>query len=119
MPDKRVSEMSDDEVRALAGAAPDNRLAAALDEIRGRWAQVDYVVLRPEVLPEPGPAPYRLPDVTHLLTAVDEVLKLHVAAVIEDARPPFRYCSRCSGHPAWPCPEVQAISRALLGEDGS
>jgi hypothetical protein len=52
-------------------------------------------------------------DVPRLLAAVEAVLALHVPKVIEDARPPARYCSRCSSRPAWPCPEVQAITRGL------
>lgn len=57
-------------------------------------------------------------DVPRLLAAVEAALGHHVPAVIEDARPPFRYCDTCSGHPAWPCPEVKAIAAALLGEGG-
>jgi len=28
----------------------------------------------------------------------------------------FDYCATCSGHPAWPCPEVAAIRAALKPE---
>jgi hypothetical protein len=57
-------------------------------------------------------------DASRMLDALEEIAKLHTEAVIEDMRPPkFRYCSRCSGHPAWPCPEVQAIIAALTGEE--
>lgn len=55
-------------------------------------------------------------DVPRLLAAAETVLALHVPKVIEDDRPPVRYCARCSGRPAWPCPEVQAIARALERE---
>ena len=54
-----------------------------------------------------------------LVAAVEDVLKLHVQAAhhFEDpSMPPFRYCRTCSGHPKWPCPEVEAISAGLLGE---
>jgi hypothetical protein len=58
-------------------------------------------------------------DVPRLLAALDAVLALHVPGVIEGAGPtyPFHYCTRCSGHPAWPCPEVAAITRALTGKE--
>jgi hypothetical protein len=47
------------------------------------------------------------------VAAVDAALSRHVEAVIEDMPDPFRYCKTCSGHPAWPCPEVAAITTAL------
>ena len=53
-------------------------------------------------------------DVPPLLAAVEAALKSHVEAVLyEWPEPPFRYCKTCSGHPAWPCPEVAAITAAL------
>jgi hypothetical protein len=52
-----------------------------------------------------------------LVAAVEAVLALHVHAVIEDMPDPFHYCKTCSGHPAWPCPEVRAITAALTEED--
>lgn len=52
-------------------------LAAALAEIRERWSKVEYVGLKPEVVPEPGHQPSWLADVPRLLAALDEVLKLH------------------------------------------
>jgi hypothetical protein len=58
-------------------------------------------------------------DVPRLLAAIEAVLALHVQAMThnDDGETIFRYCARCSGHPAWPCPEVQAISKALeVGE---
>jgi hypothetical protein len=56
-------------------------------------------------------------DVPRLIAALRAALGEHTEAVIEDMRPPkFHYCSRCSGHPEWPCPEVQAITAALTGE---
>jgi hypothetical protein len=55
-----------------------------------------------------------------LVAAVEAVLKRHVEAVIKDMpAPPFRYCKTCAGHPKWPCPEVQAITAALTGEEAS
>ena len=55
--------------------------------------------------------------IRRLLAAVDAALSRHVEAVIEDMKPePFHYCKTCSGHPAWPCPEVAAITTALAGE---
>ena len=59
-------------------------------------------------------------DVPRLLAAVDAALGHHVPAVIEDGAPPvypFRYCKTCSGHPAWPCPEVAAITTALAAQE--
>lgn len=57
-------------------------------------------------------------DVPALLKAVEAALKRHVEAVIEDMpEPRFRYCSTCSGHPAWPCPEVADITAALAGKE--
>lgn len=51
-----------------------------------------------------------------LLAATEAALGFHVEAVTEDMpEPRFRYCKTCSGHPAWPCPEVAAITRALNG----
>jgi hypothetical protein len=38
-------------------------------------------------------------------------LSRHVEAVIEDMPNPFHYCKTCSGHPAWPCPEVRPSRR--------
>jgi hypothetical protein len=52
-------------------------------------------------------------DVPPLIRAVEAALAHHVEAVIEDARPRFRYCKTCSGHPKWPCPEVRDITAAL------
>jgi hypothetical protein len=55
-------------------------------------------------------------SIPRLLAAVDAALGRHVQAVIEDMpEPRFRYCDTCSGHPAWPCPEVAAITAALAG----
>ena len=85
--------------------------ASALEEIRERWSKVAYVGLKPEVVPEPGYQPPWLPDVDHLLKAVDAALSRH--------RPVIRK----QGHPAmcewdnrrWPCPEVADITAALAG----
>ena len=56
-------------------------------------------------------------DVPSLVAALEAALGFHVEAVIEDTpEPRFRYCKTCSGHPAWPCPEVAAITRALNGD---
>lgn len=49
-----------------------------------------------------------------LLAALRAAIGFHVEAVIEDMpEPRFRYCKTCSGHPAWPCPEVAAILHRL------
>ena len=58
-------------------------------------------------------------DVPPLLGAVERALAHHVEAVVEDMPDPFRYCKTCSGHPAWPCPEVRDITAALAGKDGT
>ena len=55
--------------------------------------------------------------VVSLVAALEAALGFHVEAVIEDMPEPwFRYCKTCSGHPAWPCPEVAAITAALNGD---
>jgi len=89
-------------------AAPDP-LAAELAAIRER--------ARPSRLATSvGTPPNTAVDALRLADAVERVLERHVRAVL-DASPPFPYCQTCSGHPAWPCPEVAAISAALLGQD--
>ena len=55
-----------------------------------------------------------LGDFQSALAAIEAVLRLHVDEVIP-GRPSFRVCSRCSGRPKWPCPEVAAISQWMLG----
>jgi hypothetical protein len=79
------------------------KLTATLDAYRERDAAVAMGELR-----DPQ-------DVPRLLAAVEAVLGLHVSAATcrDDGSMAFTCCSRCSGHPAWPCPEVQAISKAL------
>jgi hypothetical protein len=52
-----------------------------------------------------------------LVAAVETTLAHHAEAVIEDMPDPFRYCKTCSGHPAWPCPEVRDITAALAGKE--
>jgi hypothetical protein len=54
-------------------------------------------------------------DVPRLLAAIKAVLSLHVSATtyLDDGATAFTYCSRCPGHPTWPCPEVKAVSKAL------
>jgi hypothetical protein len=79
------------------------RLTATLDAYRKRNAAVAMGELR-----DPQ-------DVPTLLAAIEAVPGLHVSATtcLDDGSMAFTYCSRCSGHPASPCPEVQAISKAL------
>jgi hypothetical protein len=57
-------------------------------------------------------------DAPRLLAAVEAVLALHVKATtyLDDGITQFDYCRTCPGHPAWPCPEVRAIARALEAE---
>lgn len=56
-------------------------------------------------------------DMPRAIAALKAALGFHVEAVIEDMpEPRFRYCKTCSGHPAWPCPEVTAITKALNGD---
>jgi hypothetical protein len=152
MSDKRLSDMSDDEVRLLAGAVPDGKLNAALDRIRSRIADT-----KDGFSSDPVSYIRSAGDTPRLLAALDEVLKLHTRQETpvqswdldlrcekhqwtrNDRYGPFkglrehllsvRNCPDCTcreTHPCthcreddWPCPEVQAISRALLGEDGS
>jgi|ERR1700691_1593906 len=49
--------------------------------------------------------------------AAKAALAHHAEAAIEDMPDPFRYCKTCSGRPAWPCPEVRAITAALAGKE--
>jgi hypothetical protein len=56
-------------------------------------------------------------DVPRLVAALETALAHHVEAVIFGTPEPFRYCKTCSGHPAWPCPEVADITAALAGEN--
>lgn len=82
-------------------------------------AQIGYLracVEAAQVTPEAFDLDVLMPNLGRALTALDEVLKLHVPETVDGIRP-FRCCSYCSGRPAWPCPTVQAISRALLGEE--
>ena len=97
-----------------AGLAEIRGLIAARDNLAGRmdWATADR-------LHEFNAAQDKLAArVPSLVAALEAVLKRHVEAVIEDMpAPPFRYCKTCSGHPAWPCPEVRAIAAALTREE--
>jgi hypothetical protein len=79
------------------------RLTATLDAYRKRDSAVAMGELR-----DPQ-------DVPRLLAAIEAAPGLHVSATssLDDGSMACTYCSRCSGHPAWPCPEVQAISKAL------
>jgi len=81
-----------------------------LEETRERYAKA-----APGIASNPVVYIDSADDVPRLLAALDAVLKLHTEAVIECKPRPFHYCSRCSGHPAWPCPTVQAITRELTG----
>lgn len=62
-----------------------------------------------------------------LLAAVDAALKQHESKVPlrilaeygSDEAERYRYCSSCAKHPAWPCPEVRAVTAALTGEEAS
>lgn len=58
-------------------------------------------------------------DIARLIAAVEAALSRHVQAVIEDMPDPFHYCETCAGHPAWPCPEVAAITAALAGKEAA
>lgn len=104
--------------------------AAALAEIRERWSKVKYVGLKPEVVPEPGYQPPWLPDVDHLLAAVEAVLKGHGD---EPPAPGWydagRYCPACTrlateraGKHVFVSPSDcivrPAITRELTGEGG-
>lgn len=89
--------------------------AAFLAEIRERDGQVWYYRDR---LGASGAIEAAKDDVPRLLKAVEAALTFHVEAVIEDMpEPRFRYCKTCSGHPAWPCPEVAAIIAELAGKE--
>ena len=66
---------------------------------------------------EPGSSPAARLIAGHaalLLAAVEAAIGSHVEGAINMGNP-FRYCSTCSGHPKWPCPEVAAITRELNG----
>lgn len=97
-------------------------VAAYLDEVREQVALAAPIAESPADACGPAYAALLrlgLTDSERLLAALDAVLALHVQATtwgagLRNGR--FDYCSTCSGHPAWPCPELQAISRALLAE---
>jgi len=95
--------MSDDPLSALEA------IRERVEQVRQAGAIVTSVVANT----------VSMDDAPRLLAAIDAALSHHTEAVIEDCRPPFRYCSRCSGHPKWPCPEVQAITRELTREGGT
>ena len=86
-----------------------DNLAAALDEIRKRHA----VIALPcgDVAIVIGRFKHSTDDVPRLLAALDEVLKLHHPAIGQP-----EWCEE-SGF-SWPCSTHEAISRALLGEEG-
>lgn len=52
-------------------------LAGELAAIKDRWAKVEYVGLKDDVVPEPGPQPRWLDDVPALAAAVEAVLAPH------------------------------------------
>lgn len=53
-----------------------------------------------------------LEDTGRLLAAVEAVLELHQLMVLDG---PVTVCDYCMGHPVWPCPTREAITRALTG----
>ena len=87
-----------------------DRLDAELAAIRERWSKVAYVGMKPEVMPEAGHQPEWLPDVPHLLAAVEAALALHVASTAD----PY-WCKEC-GH-SFPCWTRRKISAEALRED--
>ena len=143
MSDKRVSDMSDDEIRALAGAA--DPVAAYLTEVKRDLADIATYPRR--VMDRHGPA---------LVAAVEAALRLHAEFRIYDecghehtqdevdagtavdamefvtcedgyVHSVCRAC--CTGgwsqteecasdheRPCWPCGTVEVISAALLGK---
>ena len=90
--------------------------AAALDGIRGHaeWFREAGSVAASIA------APRSARDVPRLLAALDEVLKLH-----HEDQGDCDHCWECEklyGEAvgvSWPCPTVQAISRALQGEEST
>jgi hypothetical protein len=91
--------------------------AAILDQIRERWSKVARVELKPEVVPEPGCQPPWLPDVDHLLKAVEDVLKLHQGITDGDYPESLALCEEDGEFSR--CPTVSAITAALAGKEGS
>ena len=97
-----------------------DRVTAALDEIREtlRLSRAPIAATRASLWWIRNTKLYDA-QVPRLLAALDAVLALHPQAVLDIYTEPFRYCARCTGHPAWPCPEVEAITAALLGKDAA
>lgn len=110
--------------------APDP-VAAYLDEVRGRAALIKPsahgYTPRGEQLPG-GPADDWLianltaaADVPLLLAAVEAVLKAHRPYLATGGKERCTWCRTADGtHELWTtggCPEYQAMSRALLGEE--
>jgi len=71
--------VSDKKVTVSQESDPVVTYLAAVGE---RWSQVEYVGLKPEVVPESGPPPQWLADIPRLLRAVTEVLALADALII-------------------------------------
>lgn len=65
-----------------------------LDGIRERWSKVAYVGLKPEVVPEPGHQAPWLPDVDHLVKAVEAALRHH------EPMPTYAPAEHSDGSPA-------------------
>jgi hypothetical protein len=101
---------------------PDDTLPAALDEIRELVSERDKLVACAAVaavsVAEFNAAQDRLAErVPRLLAALDEVLKLHHRIPPRPvSQRNFDSCRICRNY-RWPCPTIQAISRALLGEN--
>lgn len=100
---------------------PDN-LTVALDEIRERAnRRLTFPVTSSTALQG---AIESAGDVPRLLAALDEVLKLHQPVGRGRVMNCCEGCEAVNGEfhedccHEWPCPTVQAISRALLGEEG-
>lgn len=91
-------------------------VTAALEKIRERYRKSFTTLPGFSTSPDtPWAHVNSADDVPLLLAAIEAALKHHAEAVVEDMpEPHFRYCRTCSGHPAWPCPEVADITSALL-----
>jgi hypothetical protein len=102
---------------------PDDPLSSALEEISER-AEVPFDW---RTGPNEGLARAIAGDVRRLRAALDAVLKLHQRSTLSASRGEHKgrhFCRACStsvddftAYTDWPCPEVQAITRELTGEE--
>ena len=109
MSEKRVSDMSDDEVRQMAGAG--DPLAAELARIdAGNEAYIKRLALTDATV-----ATMPSGDLRKALKALGAVLRDHEPRTRIPPNRHYAICRACSR--IWPCATVQDITKALLTEE--